>query len=74
MKQLVQVLHCIFNFALSNSTPWMMKICVITHHLVKYYLKEHEDLIQTLPNPIPIIEATLDGVTSYGWINDSGYT
>ena len=42
----------------------------------KYYLKEHVDLIQELPNPIPIIEAALDGVTSSkcnGWINDSGY-
>lgn len=43
---------------------------------LKYYLKEHEDLIQALPNPIPIIEAALDCVTSSkcnGWINDSGY-
>ena len=32
---------------------------------LKYYLKEHEDLIQALPNPIPIIEAALECVTSY---------
>ena len=47
-----------------------------TFSYLKYYLKEYEDLIQALPNPIPIIEAALDGVTSSkcnGWINDSDY-
>ena len=43
---------------------------------LKYYLKEHEDLIQVIPTPIPIIEAALDSVTRskcHGWINDCGY-
>ena len=43
---------------------------------LKYYLKEHEDLIQALPTPVPIIEAALESVTSTKcnqWINDSGY-
>ena len=43
---------------------------------LKYYLKEHEDLIQVIPTPIPIIEAALDSVTKskcHGWINDCGY-
>ena len=44
---------------------------------LKYYLKEHEHLIESLPSPIPIIEAALDSVTSSkcnGWINDSKYS
>ena len=44
---------------------------------LKYYLKQHEDLVQVLPDPIPIIEAGLNSVSSThcnGWINDSGYS
>ncbi|MBA4719389.1 MAG: IS630 family transposase [Nitrosopumilus sp.] len=43
---------------------------------MKYYLKQHEDLIESLPSPIPVIEAALDSVTSAhctGWINHSNY-
>lgn len=43
---------------------------------MKYYLKQHEDLIESLPSPIPVIEAALDSVTSAhctGWINRSNY-
>ncbi len=43
---------------------------------LKYYLKEHEQLIESLPSPIPVIEAALDSVTGSkcnGWINDSHY-
>ena len=43
---------------------------------LKYYLKEHEDLIQALPTPVPVIEEALERVTSTKcnqWINDSGY-
>lgn len=44
---------------------------------LKYYLKKHEELIESLPSPIPVIEAALDGVTKSqcnGWINDSKYS
>ena len=43
---------------------------------LKYYLKGHEELIQSLPTPLSVIEAALESVTSskcHGWINDSGY-
>ena len=43
---------------------------------LKYYLKEHEDLIQVLPTPVPVIEEALESVTSTKcnhWISDSGY-
>ena len=43
---------------------------------LKYYLKEHEELVQLLPTPTAIIEEALESVTSLqcnGWINDSSY-
>lgn len=43
---------------------------------LKYYLKEHDQLIESLPSSIPVIEAGLNSVTSSkcnGWINDSYY-
>ena len=44
---------------------------------LKYYLKQHEDLIQALPTPATVvIEEALESVTSSkcnGWINDSKY-
>ena len=44
---------------------------------LKYYLKDHENLIQAIPAPNAVIEAALDSVTSSkckGWINDSKYS
>ena len=44
---------------------------------LKYYLKEHEDLIQAVPSPVHIIQEGLNSVTSSkcnGWINHSGYS
>ena len=43
---------------------------------LKYYLKNHEDLIQALPSPLDIIAAGIDSVTSSqcnGWIDHSHY-
>jgi hypothetical protein len=44
---------------------------------LKYYLKDHENLIQTIPAPNVVIEAGLNNVTRSmcnGWINDSKYS
>ena len=43
---------------------------------IKYYLKEHDELLQAINDPIPIIQAAFDSITSEqcnGWINHSGY-
>ena len=43
---------------------------------LKYYLKEHENLIESIPSPIPVIKEGLDSVSSSkcnAWINDSNY-
>ena len=43
---------------------------------VKYYLKEHDELLQAVSNPKPIIEAAFSSVTAddcLGWIQHSGY-
>lgn len=44
---------------------------------VKYYLKEHDELLQTSPDPLPIIKsAFVNNITEYKcqkWINDCGY-
>ena len=44
--------------------------------LVKYYHKEHADVLQAVNDPKPIINAAFDSVTSQdclGWIHHSGY-
>ena len=44
--------------------------------LVKYYLREHDDLLQAVSDPKPIIRAAFDSVTAadcLGWIHHSGY-
>lgn len=43
---------------------------------VKYYLKEHDDVIQALNDITPILKSAFDSVTSSqcnGWITHSGY-
>ena len=43
---------------------------------VKYYLREHEDIFNTLGDPIPFIHAAFNSITAEhcnSWITDSGY-
>lgn len=43
---------------------------------VKYYLKEHDDVLQAVSDPKPVIRAAFNSVTSQdclGWIHHSGY-
>ena len=43
---------------------------------VKYYLKKHDELLQTLTNPIDVIRAAFDAITSEhcnAWITHAGY-
>ena len=40
---------------------------------IKGYLKEHEELIDAFPNPIPIVQSAFDSVTeqqALGWVSD----
>ena len=42
----------------------------------KYYLKEHDDIIQALGDVTSIFNSAIDSITSsqcIGWINHSGY-
>ena len=44
---------------------------------VKYYLKDHDEILQAMNDPIPLIEAAFDSITKdkcMGWIRHSGYT
>ena len=44
--------------------------------LVKYYLRQHDDILQAVNDPKPIIRAAFDSVTGQdclGWIHHSGY-
>lgn len=43
---------------------------------LKYYLKEHDEVIQVTNQPIDIINSAFGSITSThcnGWIRDSGY-
>ena len=43
---------------------------------IKYYLKQHDNILQTTSDPKPIIKAAFNSVTSQdclGWIQHSGY-
>ena len=43
---------------------------------VKYYLKEHDEILQSISDPEPIIRAAFNSVESencLGWIHHSGY-
>lgn len=47
-----------------------------TFSSVKYYLQNHDELLQTTQNPISIVQAAFDNITKQqcvGWINDCGY-
>ena len=44
---------------------------------VKYYLKDHDDVLHALPDPIPVIKAAFESATNEninGWIKHSGHT
>jgi transposase len=44
---------------------------------VKYYLKDHDEILQAMNDPIPLIQAAFDSITKdkcMGWIRHSGYT
>ncbi len=43
---------------------------------VKYYLKEHDEILQAISSPMDVLRSAFDSVTSVhcnGWISDSGY-
>ena len=40
---------------------------------IKYYLKQHDELIQTFSNPETIVTAAFNSITSRAWIYHSGY-
>ena len=43
---------------------------------VQQYLKKHDDLLQSIPNPLTIINAAFDSITTHhthGWISHAGY-
>lgn len=47
-----------------------------TFSFVKYYLKDHDDLWQSMNNPTVLVQAAFDSVTSSqcnGWISSCGY-
>ena len=47
-----------------------------TFSYVKYYLKQHDDLIQTIGNPEVVVRAAFTSITPShckGWIDNCGY-
>ena len=47
-----------------------------TFSYVKYYLKQHDDLIQSIENPEVIVQAAFAAITPShckGWIDNCGY-
>lgn len=47
-----------------------------TFSYVKYYLKRHDDVVQSTSNPIPVLKAAFDSIDSVKcnrWIDDCGY-
>ena len=43
---------------------------------IKYYLKEHDEVLQLVRNPINVLQAAFDSITSEkskGWIAHCGY-
>jgi transposase len=43
---------------------------------VKYYLKEHDDILQVISDPSAVIKASFDNITGQdclGWIRHCGY-
>ena len=44
---------------------------------VKSYLKKHDDILQTITDPIPVIRDAFESITTNqcnGWISHSGYS
>ena len=44
---------------------------------IKYYLKDHDQILQAMNDPIPLVQAAFDSITvdkCMGWIRHSGYT
>ena len=42
---------------------------------IKYYLKDHDDILQAMPNPIPLLKSAFDYISveqCNGWISHSG--
>ena len=47
-----------------------------TFNYIKYFLQDHDDLMQATDNPVNIIQSAFDNITKeqcLGWINDCGY-
>ena len=47
-----------------------------TFSCIKYYLKQHDEIMQAVDDPMPLIQAAFDRITPNqcaGWINDCGY-
>lgn len=43
---------------------------------IKYYLKDHEQILQAMNDPVPLLEASFESVTQekcVGWIKHAGY-
>ena len=43
---------------------------------IKYYLKDHDPILQALDDPVPLLEASFESVTKekcIGWINHARY-
>ena len=43
---------------------------------IKYYLKNHDEVLQSMKDPIPLLEAAFNSVTQdqcFGWIRHAGY-
>lgn len=43
---------------------------------VKYYLKEHDEILRVVDDPLPVIKAAFDSITPedcIGWIHHCGY-
>ena len=43
---------------------------------IKYYLKDHDAILQAMDDPLPLLEASFESVTKdqcVGWIRHAGY-
>ena len=43
---------------------------------IKYYVKDHDQILQAMDDPIPMLESSFDSVTTdkcIGWIRHAGY-
>ena len=56
--------------------PYSPDLSPILEELFSYYLKRHDELLQAVDDPIPIIQAAFDDVSPdqcKAWITHSGY-